>query len=261
MNAASAILLDGTEVLLWLERIWWVALRVGAMLLLAPMIGSNMLPKRVRLVLTLALSATLAPLLAPQIPPLALDAATFLAAARELALGAAIGFVFRLGFEAAAFAGELISQGMGLSFAQMLDPLRGAQSPVMSQWFTLIAGLVFFAIDGHLALVRVVFESYRVAAPADVALAHAAAAVPAFGAAMLGAGLSFALPIVIAMLVVNLAFGVLARTAPALNPIAIGLPAALLTGFALLIALLPHLTRPFADWLVTTAATAAAAVR
>ena len=261
MDAAAAIVVDATDLFGVVERVWWVALRVGAMLMLAPMVGTRMLPMRVRLILTLALSVTLAPLL-PAAPPIAVDAATFLGMARELAIGAAIGFIFRLGFEAAAFAGELISQGMGLSFAQMLDPLRGTQSPVMGQWFTILAGLSFFVVDGHLALVRVVFESYHLSTSgAAFSVAHLLEAVPAFAQSMLAAGVSLALPVVIAMLVVNIAFGVLARTAPALNPIAIGLPAALLIGFVLLLALLPRLHAPLEGWLNTTSAAAAAAVR
>lgn len=261
MSTASAIVVDAIDLLGVVERIWWAALRIGSMVMLAPMIGTRMLPMRVRLILTLALSVSLAPLL-PAAPQIGIDAPTFLAMARELAIGAAIGFVFRLGFEAAAFAGELVSQGMGLSFAQMLDPLRGTQSPVMGQWFTIIAGLIFFAVDGHLALVRVVFESYQVSASGTpFAAAHLLAAVPAFAQTMLAAGLSLALPAVVAMLVVNITFGVLARTAPALNPIAIGLPAALLIGFVLLLALLPRLVSPLEQWLNATAAAAAAAVR
>jgi flagellar biosynthetic protein FliR len=259
MNTAASIVLDGGQVFGYLERIWWVALRVGAMLMLAPMIGTKMIPARVRLILALAISAALAPMLPSATPVTGVDAGTLLAVARELALGAAIGFIFRLGLEAAGFAGELISQGMGLSFAQMADPLRGTQSPVMGQWFTLIAGLTFFAMDGHLALIRVVFDSYSLTPNGSIA--HVFEAIPMFAKSMLEAGLTLALPIVIAMLVVNIAFGVLARTAPALNPIAIGLPAALLTGFVLLVALLPRLVGPLQDWISLTAAAAAAAVR
>ncbi len=259
MNTAASMFLNGDQVFGYLERIWWVALRVGAMLMLAPMIGTKMIPARVRLILALAISASLAPLLPSATPVTGVDAGTLLAVARELALGAAIGFIFRLGLEAAGFAGELISQGMGLSFAQMADPLRGTQSPVMGQWFTLIAGLTFFAMDGHLALIRVVFDSYSLTP--NGSLAHVFETIPMFAKSMLEAGLTLALPIVIAMLVVNIAFGVLARTAPALNPIAIGLPAALLTGFVLLVALLPRLVVPLQDWISLTAASAAAAVR
>jgi flagellar biosynthetic protein FliR len=262
MDPTSAILIDASKLFGVLERTWWVALRIGAMLMLAPMIGTTMLPKRVRLILALALSFALAPMLPLADVTIGMDAPTFLAMARELALGATIGFIFRLGLEAAAVAGEMISQGMGLSFAQMLDPLRGTQSPVMGQWFTLIAGLCFFAVDGHLALVRVVFDSYTLLpGSGPPSLAHAFAAAPAFAASMLAAGASLALPVVVAMLVVNLAFGVLARTAPALNPIAIGLPAALLMGFVLLLALLPRLAAPLSAWVVTTTAAALSAVR
>lgn len=261
MSAAAAIVVDGGALLAAGERVLWVSLRIGAMLMTAPMIGTRMLPARVRLILALALAGALAPLL-PAPAAGGFDARTALAVARELAIGASIGFVFRLAIEAAGLAGELVAQGMGLSFAQMVDPLRGTQSPVMAQWFVLVAGLAFFALDGHLALVRAVVASYAVAPPgAATPLTPVLDAVPAFAGAMLAAGTGLALPVVIAMLAVNVAFGVLARTAPALNPIAIGLPAALLVGLVLLVALLPHLRAPLESWFGEAAAAAAALVR
>jgi len=261
MGVPAAIVIDASGLFTLGEQIWWVSLRIGAMLMLAPVIGTHMLPPRVRLIVALALSTALAPLLPSAAPASGFGALTVLAVARELAIGAAIGFVFRLAFEATALAGELIAQGMGLSFAQMLDPIRGTQSPVMAQWFGMLCGLCFFAIDGHLAMLRVVFESYALAPPAAAAnLAPMLSAVPAFASAMFVAGVSFALPIMIAMLVVNIGFGVLARTAPALNPIAIGLPAALLIGFFLIVILTPHLLAPLQQWLAAAASTAGALV-
>ncbi len=258
MDTPVSVIIDGAHLLALGQQVWWVALRLGAMLMVAPMIGTYAVPMRIRVLLALTLSTALAPLF-PAAPAAALDAATVLAVTRELAIGAALGFVFRLALEAAALGGEMIAQAMGLSFAQMIDPMRGVQSPVMGQWFTLVAGLCFFALDGHLALVQAVAESYRLLAPGatPASLAGLLDAVPAFAVTMFAAGVGLALPIVFAMLAVNLAFGVLARTAPALNPIAIGLPAALLLGLVLLTALLPHLLAPLRSLFETTATTAA----
>ena len=134
------------------------------------------------------------------------------------------------------FAGELVSLGMGLSFATMADPLSGASSPVVSTWFYLTFGLLFFALDAHLTLVQMLFDSYH-ALPVGAQLADVntfVASVPAFFGVCLRAGLLIALPVMIALLSVNLAFGVLARAAAALNPISIGFPVSLLVGLLLL---------------------------
>ncbi len=236
MDSATAMLVDGARLMAFVEAAMWTGLRVGAALLAAPLFGARAVPARIRVVLAMALAAALTPNLPPP-PSAALDAATTLSVARELAVGVALGFTIRIAFEAGALAGELIAQGMALSFAQMADPLRGGvNAGLLAQWFNLALALFFFAFGAHLALIRLVAESYR-AAPIGMALADpsaVAAAVPAFLAVALEFGARIALPAMIAMLVVNLSFGLLARAAPALNPIALGLPAALLTGLVLL---------------------------
>lgn len=156
--------------------------------------------------------------------------------ARELAIGVSIGFLLRLVFEAGAMAGELIAQGTGLAFAQMSDPLRGGTSGVIGQWFYLLFGLLFFTANGHLALISLVVDSYR-ALPIGAPLPdpHAFFSIaPTFLLTVLRGALTLAIPLTVAMLAVNLAFGVLARAAPALNPIQLGLPVSLLLGLFLL---------------------------
>ena len=246
MDATIAILLGGLDLMQWIERVLWVSLRTGGLLMLSPFLGTQAVPKRVRLILALTLSLAFAPLIPAPALSAAMDAATFLAVARELAIGAALGFMLRIAVEATAMAGELVAQGMGLSFAQMIDPMRGTQSGVMTQWFMIIAGLLFFALDTHIALLRVLVESFQTLPPAATpqSMSTLLDTVPAFSGIIFATGVSLALPAIIAMLALNIAFGVMSRTAPSLNPIAIGLPAALLAGLVLLIGLVPFLLEP-----------------
>lgn len=246
MDPATAFLVDGARLFGFVEAVLWTLLRVGAVLMAAPLVGTRAVPVRARMMLAITLAMALAPML-PAPPAASVDALTVLNVAREIAVGIALGFVLRLAFEAGAFAGELVSQGMALSFAQMADPLRGgASSGVVGQWFYIALGLLFFALDGHLMLVGLIADSYRLL-PVGAPLADAgrvAAAVPAFLPVVLAAGVVIALPVMVAMLVVNLAFGVLSRAAPALNPIQIGLPAALVIGLFLLTVLTGELAGP-----------------
>ncbi|GAB3735960.1 flagellar biosynthetic protein FliR [Luteimonas pelagia] len=245
MDAVTLATATGVDLFGMLGTVLWHVIRIGAVLQVLPMVGGRTLPARVRLILALALAATLSGLL-PAPPAAAVDAATALAVVREFAVGVAMGLMLRLAFEAGRLAGELASQGMGLSFATMADPLSNASSPVLSQWFFLVFGLVFFTLDGHLALVHVLLDSYH-ALPVGTALpdTHAMlATVPLFFATVLRAGVLLALPVMMALLAVNLAFGVLARAAAQLNPIQIGLPVALLVGLLLLSLLVRHLQGP-----------------
>jgi len=241
MEPTTATVIDGLNLFGMLGTVLWHAIRIGAAMQAMPMIGGRGVPMRARLIITLALSGALSALL-PTPPAAGVDAATVLTVVREFAVGIAIGTVLRLAFEAGQFAGELVSQGMGLSFATMADPLSGASSPVLSQWFYLVFGLLFFAFDAHLALVRLLLDSYH-ALPLGTPIPDVQqflSVVPTFFSAALQAGLLLALPVIVAMLAVNLAFGVLARAAPQLNIFAVGFPLTLAIGFGALILTLPY---------------------
>lgn len=236
MDPVTGMMIDGQQAFAIIGATLWVMLRIGAMLMAMPMVGTRAVPARVRGMLAVALSVALAPVLPPVPAWNGFDAATVLTIARELAVGVTIGFLLRLILEAGAMAGELVAQGTGLAFAQMSDPLRGGSSGVVGQWFYLLFGLLFFASNGHLALISLLVESYRTL-PIGTALPdpHAMASlVPTLFLQVFRGALSLALPLTVAMLAVNLAFGVLARAAPALNPIQLGLPTALLLGLFLL---------------------------
>lgn len=236
MDAATQMVIDGQRAFAMIGAVLWTMLRIGALLMAMPLIGTRAVPVRIRVLLAATLALALAPLLPPVPDWNGFDAAVVLSVARELAVGASMGFMLKLIFEAGALTGELISQGTGLSFAQMTDPLRGTSSGVVSQWFYIGFGLLFFAANGHLALVQLLVDSYR-ALPVGTALPdlHAFAEIaPTFFLQVLRGGLLLALPVMVAMLAVNLAFGVLAKAAPALNPIQLGLPVALLLGLFLL---------------------------
>ena len=132
---------------------------------------------------------------------------------------------------------------------------------MLSQWFYLAFALLFFVTDGHLALIGLLADSYG-GLPIGAALPDAQAllsAVPAFFTACLRAGALLAMPVMMALLAVNIAFGVLARAAAQLNPIAIGLPVSLLVGLALLMLLMQQLQSPV-DRLFGDAFTAARAL-
>ncbi|KLJ02756.1 flagellar biosynthetic protein FliR [Luteimonas sp. FCS-9] len=246
MDAATQMAIDGQAAFGMIGTLLWTALRVGALLMAMPLIGTRAIPARIRVMAALAMSLALAPILPAPPAWTGFDAATVLSIARELAVGAAMGFMLRLVFEAGALAGELISQGTGLSFAQMSDPMRGVNSGIISQWFYLAFGLLFFAANGHLALVALLVRSYE-ALPIGTALPDLEATLrvaPEFFSLVLRGAVSLALPVMVAMLAVNLAFGVLSRAAPALNPIQLGLPISVLVGLFLIAVLAGELGPP-----------------
>lgn len=245
MDTVTLATATGVDLFALFAAVLWHAVRIGAAFQVLPVIGGRTMPARARLILVLALSAAMTSIL-PAPPPMAVDSATVLNVLREFTIGLAIGLVLRMAFEAGQLAGELVSQGMGLSFATMADPLSGASSPVLSQWFFIVFALMFFTLDGHLALINLLADSYS-SLPIGSTLPDRGAllsAVPAFFSTALRAGVLLALPVIMALLSVNIAFGVLSRAASQLNPMAIGLPVSLLTGLVLLMLLMRNLQAP-----------------
>lgn len=224
----------GLEAQLWL---WLVAMiRPGAAFLAAPVFGAAFVPVQLRLIIALAIG----------IP--ALDAANFelpmdglasiegfLLVAGEVLAGLALGFAVQIGFSAALVAGETIGNAMGLGFASMVDPASGQSNPAIGQFLSILATFLFLAIGGHLALAATVVESYRALPPGDAWMSNdSLMALVLFGGTLFAAGLSIALPVGSALVLVQIVMGVLARSAPALNLFSVGLPAALLAGIVLL---------------------------
>jgi flagellar biosynthetic protein FliR len=126
---------------------------------------------------------------------------------------------------------------MGLGFATLVDPQRGAQTTVIGQMFMIIGILTYLAVNGHLVLLGVLAESFHTlplgAAPIgkDFVLS-----VVVWGAHVFESGLMIALPAVIALVIVNMALGVVTRAAPQLNLFGIGFTITLMSGFVVLLA-------------------------
>jgi flagellar biosynthetic protein FliR len=224
----------GVEAQLWL---WMVAMiRPGAAFLAAPVFGAAFVPVQLRLIIALAIgipALTATNFTLPADGLVSIDGVLLVAG--ETMAGVAIGFAVQIGFSAALLAGETISNTMGLGFAGMMDPASGQQNPMLGQFLTILATFLFLAIGGHLALAATIVESYRALPPGDAWLtAESIRGLVLFGGVLFAAGLSIALPVGFAIILVQVVMAMLARSAPQLNIFAVGIPAALLSGIVLL---------------------------
>jgi flagellar biosynthesis protein FliR len=228
------------EITAWIGAFLWPFFRIAAMLSSAAVFGMRALPVRLRLMLALALALVLAPLAGPMPDVEIMSAPGFVITAQQILIGVAMGFVLRMVFAAIELTGEMIGSLMGLGFASLVDPQNGVQVPVVSQLYVLLATLMFLALNGHLLWIEAVAESFRLIPVGSSGIAPEGAwALVGFASQIFGWAVRMALPIVAALLVVNLAFGVLARTSPQLNVFSVGFPAALLIGLALMLMTLP----------------------
>jgi len=234
------VALDLDLILSTLRGWYWPFLRLSALLLVAPVFSAGTVSVRVRIALAVVVAALLAPLAAPASPPDAISGIGLLLAVREVAIGLCIGFIMQMVFAAVIVAGETVAMSMGLGFAMTVDPQNGVQVPVVSQLNVILATLLFLAIDGHLVLLMALGESFRLLPVAQPGLAFDSFGnVAAFGAQIFATALLLALPALTAVLMINIAFGVITRAAPQLNIFAVGFPVTILAGFFFMLLALP----------------------
>jgi flagellar biosynthetic protein FliR len=227
--------LNAADVSMWVSRMWWPTLRVSGFVLTAPAASEMVVPRLVKIVLILALSFLLGPLVEAPTGLSIFSAAGMLAAVLELLIGVSIGMVVQLTFEALVFAGQSISLTMGLGFATLVDPQRGAQVPVLGQMFMIFGTLIYLSLNGHLMLLGALAESFHTLPIGAHIGQDFLLSVVLWGARVFDTGLLIALPAVIALVIVNLALGVVTRAAPQLNLFGIGFTITLLSGFFVLL--------------------------
>lgn len=226
----SLIELSATDISAQLGRFWWPFLRVGGLLWAMPLLGDQLTLIRARLLLALALAVVMAPMLPPMpaVDPLSLTA-VFLAL-EQILLGWFLGLMLQMLFSIMSMLGNILSMQMGLAMGIMNDPTNGQAVPLMGQLLIVLASFLFFIFDGHLVALDIVVESFFTWPPGSSLYALELARVPTLLGWVFGSALLLAMPAVVAMLIVNMTFGVMNRSAPSLNIFALGFPLSMLMG-------------------------------
>jgi flagellar biosynthetic protein FliR len=214
----------------WLVAFIWPFTRILGLIAVMPVTGGPQFPARGKVGLALLVSIVIAPTL-PPLPPI--DPGSWgglFMLAHELAIGLALGFLMRLVFAAVELAADLIGLQMGLGFAQFYDVQAQAQVPVLGRFFGLAATLVFLAINGHLLLFSVLADTFLTLPVGGGIGSNFWRTLSSVGGQMLFSALSLALPVIAALLITNLALGILNRASPQLNIFAVGFPITLFIG-------------------------------
>jgi flagellar biosynthetic protein FliR len=229
------LIINAADVSEMVGRLWWPSLRIGGFVASAPIASETSIPGRVKIILALALSFLLSPLVPVPSGMSIFSAAGLLTAAQEMLIGIAIGMVMRLAFEALTFAGQTVSMAMGLGFSTLIDPQRGASVPVVGQLFMIMGTLTYLSINGHLVLLGALAHSFQSLPIGGHNIDKGfLLAVATWGGRIFETGLLVALPTMIALVIVNMALGVVMRAAPQLNLFGIGFTITLMCGFLVL---------------------------
>jgi len=239
------ISLTSADINAWIVAYFFPLARILAVLVSAPPFNNAGLPTRIRLLLGLAIALAITPAL-PGIP--SVEPASghgLLILAQQMIIGIGMGLSMRLVFSAVDMAGTMISNQMGLGFATAYDPDSASQTPVVSEFLGMLALLIFMAINGHLMVIATLTQSFTVLPIASGAVGNGTwLNIANAGGVIFSSGVLLALPVVVALLITNIALGVLGRVAPQLNLMAIGFPVTIVLGFAALFVAMSQLSAP-----------------
>lgn len=234
----------------------WPLTRILGLIASAPLFSNNSIPRRVKVAFGVVLAAIVAPTLPalPTVDPMSLDGLLILA--QQLVVGLAMGFTMRIAFAAVEMAGEVTGLTMGLGFATFFDPHSQGRSSSINQFLSLLAIMLFLAANVHLMLLAVLVDSFHSLPIAPLPIGAAGMQrLAEWGGRIFSSGVQLALPMIAALLITNMALGILTRAAPQLNLFAIGFPVTLGIGFIVLALALPMLAAPierlFADGIDT----------
>ncbi len=230
----------------WWGSFFWPFVRIGALMAVMPVLSARTIPARIKLLITLIVTATIAPTLTLDhaIDPFTNEGVYM--AIEQAGIGLAMGLAFVIVFQAITLAGQMVANGMGLGFASLVDPSTGTSSPVISQFYTIMVTLFFVVLDGHLLVIQMLHDSF-IQLPLNghfLSMATVKSLVD-WGSHIFAWAMVVALPAVTALLLANMALGLIGRAAPTLNIFSIGFVITIIGGMLLLLWLLPLLLEQF----------------
>ncbi len=231
--------------------------RVSGIFLAAPFYSGTGIPVRLKASLAILLSFCLAPMAAgePADGPQGLDGLVGMgfAAVSELGIGFALGFSGAVVLAAAQTAGHLIAQDIGITIANVIDPISNVQTSVIGQLKMAVALYIFLALDFHHAVLRLLRESFRMiplGGLSETFLGPSTAArwgemALSEGTGLFDAAVRLGLPVGVTLLLVTVAMALLARAVPEMNVFIIGFGIRLLVGLWVLVLSVPVMARVF----------------
>ncbi|WP_153132439.1 flagellar biosynthetic protein FliR [Dechloromonas hortensis] len=239
------ISLTSAQIDAWIAAFIYPLARILAFIAAAPLWSTAGIPRRTRLILGIAITVAITPSLPvmPNVQPGSLNGLWLLF--QQMTIGIGMGFAAKIVFTAVDLAGELIGLQMGLGFATFYDPLNSSQTPVIAEFLGLMSLLTFLSLNGHLIYLATLAQSFNAIPVSAVPLgADSWLNLVELGGKIFSTGLLLALPIIVALMITNVALAVLTRAAPQLNIFALGFPLTLSGGFIALAISLNYLAAP-----------------
>lgn len=229
-----------TQLDAWLAALLFPLTRILAMIASSPVLGNKQVPVRVKIGLSIMLAIIIAPTI-DKMPAVSVGSSFgLLIMLQQIIIGVAMGFTMRIVFSAVEFMGELTGLQMGLGFASFYDPMNATTTPIIAHFMGMIAALAFMAMNGHLFMLSALADSFHTLPIGGMIAANGLYQVTNLGGSIFAYALQMSLPVLAALLITNIALGILTRAAPQLNLFAVGFPITLSIGFILLALTMPY---------------------
>ena len=224
-----------------LSEFFLLSVRLAALLISAPVLSASAVSVPIRVALTMGIAIVLMNVVpVPRVDLMGLNGVLIIMT--EALIGITIGLIFQLAFAAIAVAGEQMALSMGLGFASMVDPQSGTQSPVVTQFLSIMLTLIFLVVGGHHVALQHLAASYKVmpiGQPFDMALTLGLVRAAAL---IFSAALIISIPVLIILFLVNLIIGLMTRVSPQMNIFSVGFPVTIMVGFVVILISIPSIT-------------------
>jgi flagellar biosynthetic protein FliR len=241
-----------------------VLARVSPLFLLAPLFSSRMLPLRARGIVAVALAIGIAPIALAAGSDLPLDDLWALGGLmlKEMLVGLAFAFALGALFAAIQVAGSLLDTLVGFAFGALVDPITGTNGGVLNQLYALVGAVIFVVINGDAWVIQGLARTYEAVPLADApAIGSLVEGAQVAFSGILGAAVQVAAPVLLAVVLTDVAFGLVSRVVPQLNVFAVGFPAKVTVGLVLVGASLPFVAGWLGDELQRSVAAALRTLR
>ena len=239
--------LNLTEIAIYLA----ILLRMSIVLFMTPIFSSIHVPNTLKALISLTLANIIFILPHQHIAPLPFDPLPlFQIVLAEILFGMIVSLAILMIFAAFQFAGELISFQMGFGFSQIADPQSGVQIGFLSGWFQMIATLIFFGLNGHHMLIKLILESFQTIPIGGFGLtAETYVKMISLLTQLFVIGLKISAPAMIALLITQVGFGLISKFSPQINIMASGFALTILLGFLFLSLSVPIWSNAMADYM------------
>ncbi|MFE5319587.1 flagellar biosynthetic protein FliR [Paenibacillus sp. NPDC056579] len=217
--------------------------RIASFFVVAPVFSARNVPHHVKIGLAFFVTFMAYPLFGMS-KPLTFDSLYLLSIFREILVGVLLGFIAYMFFTVFQIAGSFIDIQMGLGIANVIDPMTGAQSPIVGNLKYTIATLLFITLNGHHLLLKAIMESYEwIPADNDMFARMYSGQIGEFlvhtFSSVFSLSFQMAAPLIAAFFLTDVGLGLLARVAPQFNIFVVGIPLKIIVGLLLLILLFP----------------------